>query len=59
MKKEEKKEETVVFFVGLSSICWVINDNVIWELVENLMNLNSHKLLYYRRGLKEINTVVN
>ena len=47
MKKEEKKEETVVFFVGLSSICWVINDNVIWELVENLMSLDPHKLLYY------------
>ena len=47
IKKEEKKEETVVFFVGLSSICWVINDNVIWELVENLMSLNPHKLLYY------------
>ena len=47
MKKEEKKEETVVFFVGLSSICWAINDNFIWELVENLMSKNRHKLLYY------------
>jgi hypothetical protein len=27
MKKEEKKEDAVVFFVGLSSICWAINDN--------------------------------
>ena len=59
MKKEEKKEDTVVFFVGLSSICWVINDNVIWELVENLMSQNRHKLLYYKRGLKAMNTLVN
>ena len=54
-----QKEDTVVFFVRLSSICWAINDNVIWELVENLMSQNRHKLLYYRRGLKGINTVVN
>ena len=51
MKKEEKKEETVVVFVGLSSIYWAINDDFIWELVENLMSLNPHKLLYYWRGL--------
>jgi hypothetical protein len=59
LKKEEKKEDTVVFFVGLSSICWAINDNFIWELVGNLMSQNRHKLLYYRRGLKGMNTVVN
>ena len=59
MKKVEKKEYTVVFFVGLSSICWAINDTFIWELVENLMSLNPHKLLYYRRGLKGMNIVVN
>ena len=51
MKKEEQKEDTVVFFVGLSSIYWAINDDFIWELVENLMSLNPHKLLYYWRGL--------
>jgi hypothetical protein len=28
-KKEEKKEDTVVFFVGLSSIYWAINDDFI------------------------------
>ncbi len=27
MKKGEKKEETVVFFVGLSMIYWAINDD--------------------------------
>ena len=47
------------FFVGLSRIYWAINDNFIWELVENLMDLNPHKLLYYQRGLKAMNTVVN
>ena len=35
MKKVEKKEDTVVFFVGLSMIYWAINDDCIWELVEN------------------------
>jgi hypothetical protein len=29
------------------------------ELVENLISQNRHKLLYYQRGLKAINTVVN
>ena len=46
MKKPEKKEGTVVFFVGLSMIYWAINDDFIWELVENLMSLNPHKLLW-------------
>ena len=59
MKKEEKKEDTVVFFVGSSRIYWAINDDFIWELVENLMSLNPHKLLYYRRGIKAMNKVVN
>ena len=45
--------------VGLSMIYWAINDNFIWELVENLMILNPHKLLYYQRGLKAMNIVVN
>ncbi len=47
------------FFVGLSRIYWAINDDFIWELVENLMSLNPHKLLYYRRGAKGMNIVVN
>ena len=37
-------------------IYWAINDDFIWELVENLMSLNPHKLLYYQRGLKAMNT---
>ena len=59
MEKVENKEDTVVCFVGLSRIYWAINDDFIWKLVENLMLLNPHKLLYYRRGLKGMNTVVN
>ena len=59
MKKVEKKEDTVVFFVGLSMIYWAINDDFIWELVENLMSQNCHKLIYYQRGLKAMNKVVN
>ena len=50
MKKVEKKEDTVVFFVGLSMIYLVINDDFIWELVGILMSQNRHKLLYYQRG---------
>ena len=29
------------------------------ELVEILIRQNRHKLLYYKRGLKAMNTVVN
>ncbi|NEP07388.1 MAG: IS4 family transposase [Okeania sp. SIO2G4] len=47
------------FFVGLSGMYWAINDNFIWELVENLMRLNPHKFLYYCRGIKAMKTVVN
>ena len=59
MKKVEEKEDTVVLFVGLSMIYWAINDDFIWELVENLMSQNCHKLIYYQRGLKAMNKVVN
>ena len=58
-QKRRKETRHSSFFVGLSSICWAIHDNFIWELVENLISLNTHKLLYYLRGLKGINTVVN
>ena len=58
-EKRRKERRHSSFFVGLSSICWAINDNFIWELVENLMSQNRHKLLYYKRGLKAMNTVVN
>jgi hypothetical protein len=40
-------------------IYWAINDNFIWELVENLMSQNRHKLLYYQKVLKAMNTVIN
>ncbi|MCL2923050.1 MAG: sulfotransferase [Trichodesmium sp. MAG_R04] len=33
MKKVEKKEGTVVFFVGLSMIYWAINDDFIKEII--------------------------
>ena len=59
MKKVEEKEDTVVLFVGLSMIYWAINDDFIWELVENLIRQNCHKLIYYQRGLKAMNKVVN
>ncbi|NEQ39643.1 MAG: transposase [Okeania sp. SIO3I5] len=55
-EKSRKERRHSSFFVGLSMIYWAINDDLIWELVENLMSLNPHKLLYYRRGLKAMNT---
>ena len=58
-EKGRKERRHSSFFVGLSMIYWAINDDFIWELVENLMSLNPHKLLYYQRGLKAMNTVVN
>ena len=58
-EKGRKERKRSSFFVGLSMIYWAINDNFIWELVENLMSQNRHKLLYYQRGLKAMNKVVN
>ncbi|MDE5073889.1 MAG: hypothetical protein O4861_21930 [Trichodesmium sp. St16_bin4-tuft] len=40
-------------------IYWAINDDFIRELVEILITLNPHKLLYYQKRLKAMNTVVN
>ncbi|MDE5076044.1 MAG: hypothetical protein O4749_08325 [Trichodesmium sp. St5_bin2_1] len=58
-EKVKKERRHSSFFVGLSMIYWAINDDCIWELVENLMSQNRHKLLYYKRGLKATNTVFN
>ena len=58
-EKVRKERRNSSFFVGLSMIYWAINDDCIWELVENLMSQNRHKLLYYKRGLKGMNTVFN
>ena len=59
MKKIIKERINSIFFVGLSRIYCTINDDLIWELVENLMSQNRHKSLYYQRGLKGMNIVVN
>ena len=58
-EKGRKERRHSSFFVGLSMIYWAINDDFIWELVENLMSQNCHKLIYYQRGLKAMNKVVN
>ena len=58
-EKSRKERRNCSFFVGLSMIYWAINDDFIWELVENLMSQNCHKLIYYQRGLKAMNKVVN
>ena len=51
IKKIIKERINSIFFVGSSRTYCTINDDLIWELVENLMSLNPHKLLYYLRGL--------
>ena len=58
-EKGRKERRHSSLFVGLSMIYWAINDDSIWELVENLISQNLHKLLYYQRGLKAMNAVVN
>jgi hypothetical protein len=50
IKKIIKERINSIFFVGLSRIYCTINDDLIWELVENLISLNPHKLLYYLMG---------
>jgi hypothetical protein len=51
IKKIIKERINSIFFVGLSRTYCTTNDDLIWELVENLISLNPHKLLYYLRGL--------
>ena len=58
-ERGRKERRNSSFCLGLSSIYWAINDDLMWKLVENLMSLNPHKLLYYRRGIKAMNKVVN
>ena len=58
-EKVRKERRHSSFFVGLSMIYWAINDDFTWELVEDLMSQNRHKLPYYQRGLKATNTVFN
>ena len=58
-EKVRKERRHSSFFVGLSMIYWAINDDFTWELVEDLMSQNRHKLPYYQRGLKAMNTVFN
>ena len=58
-EKVRKERKHSSFFVGLSMIYWAINDDFTWELVEDLMSQNRHKLPYYQRGLKATNTVFN
>ncbi|MEM1172907.1 MAG: IS4 family transposase, partial [Cyanobacteria bacterium P01_H01_bin.35] len=55
-EKGRKERRHSSFCVGLSRIYWTINDNFIWELVENLMSFNPHKFIYYCRGIKAMNT---
>ena len=58
-EKGRKERRHSSFFVGLSMIYGAINDDFIWELVEDLMSQNRHKLPYYQMGLKAMNKVVN
>ena len=58
-ERGRKERRHSSFYLGLFSIYWIVNDDLLWKLVESLMMLNSHKYLYYRRGIKAINTLLN
>ena len=40
------------FWLGLYGSLWIIAWDFLANLIENMMNLTSHKLPYYQRGLK-------
>ena len=40
------KDFNILAIIESLQVSFEGNDNFIWELVENLMSLNSHKLLY-------------
>ena len=53
------KDFNILAIIESLQVSFEGNDNFIWELVENLMSQNCHKLIYYQRGLKAMNKVVN
>ena len=53
------KDFNILAIIESLQVSFEGNDNFIWELVENLMSQNRHKLLYYKRELTGMNTVVN
>ncbi|NEQ35886.1 MAG: hypothetical protein F6K40_06130 [Okeania sp. SIO3I5] len=61
-EKDRIERRNSNFWIGLSGVSWTLYYNFIQEWVENLMMLNSHKLPYYRKGIKamsKINTLYN
>ncbi|WP_202223390.1 IS4 family transposase [Okeania sp. KiyG1] len=42
-EKRRKYRRHSNFYLGLSGINWIVNDNFMWELVGDLMMLNPHK----------------
>lgn len=45
------------FWLGLYGDVWVISSEFVGEWVEELMRLNSNKLLFYQRGLRAMNII--
>ena len=46
------------FFLGLSGVNWIVSDDIIWKLVENLMSFSPHKLPDYKNGIKGMNKIL-
>ncbi len=59
MKKEESTEDTVIFFSDYKPVNWIVNDEIIGKLVEDLMKFNRHKLPCYINGIKAMNKLLN
>lgn len=45
------------FWLGLYSDLWLIGWDFLREIVQELMNLNSHKLRFYQKGLRAIDKI--
>jgi len=43
MKKRITDRRRSNFFLGLSGVNWIVSDDIIWKLVENLMSFSPHK----------------
>jgi hypothetical protein len=47
------------FYIGLYGQNWIDFMAGYWNIVEQLMKINSNKLEYYRRGLKAMELIMN
>lgn len=59
MKKRITDRRRSNFFLGLSGVNWIVSDDIIWKLVENLMSFSPHKSPYYKTRIKRMNKLLN